>query len=390
MRPPTQAHMRVGFFTEVYHPVVNGVVASVDALAAGLRALGHDVYCFAPSMPGCDEGEAEVYRMPSLPLPMGAPYRLTVPMIGRRRRHAIVNRLDVLHAHSPFVTGWMSVRFARRLRIPLIYTYHTRLEEYAHYVPFDETATRRAATTLTRNFANLADAVVVPTPAMRDRLVELGVTARVEVIPSGIDLSLFGGARRSKSIRASYGVRDDELLLLSVSRLAREKNVEALIDALGRCTDRAKLVIAGDGPERAALEERAKAAGLNGRAVFAGQVDRQELPGLYAACDAFLFASTTETQGLVVAEALAAGAPVIAADSAQMREVLGRCGRLVHGDAGSFAREIGALPRLPDEAAAARGREWVSRFSIERQARDVAALYTDLLTRTYVRPMMET
>ena len=390
MRAPTPGLMRVGFFTEVYHPVVNGVVASVDALAAGLRALGHDVYCFAPSMPGYDEGEAEVYRMPSLPLPMGAPYRLTVPMIGRRRRHAIVNRLDVLHAHSPFVTGWMSVRFARRLRIPLIYTYHTRLEEYAHYVPFDETATRRAATTLTRNFANLADAVVVPTPAMRDRLFELGVTARVEVIPSGIDLSLFGSAQRSDAVRASYGIGKDDVLLLSVSRLAREKNVEVLIDALERCGDRTKLVIAGDGPERAALQERAKAAGLNGRVVFAGQVHREALPDLYAACDAFLFASFTETQGLVVAEALAAGAPVIAADSAQMREVVGRCGRLVRGDAASFAAEIGALPPVPDAAGAAQAREWAARFSIERQARDVAALYGDLLTRTYVRPMMET
>src|SRR5579862_7242932 len=189
--------MRVGFFTEVYHPVVNGVVSSLDALAQGLRALGHEVYCFAPSAPGYDEGEGAVYRMPSLPLPINSPYRLTLPMVSRRKRHTILNRLDVLHAHSPFVTGWMSVRYARRLRIPLVYTYHTRLEEYAHYVPFDETATRRAAATLTRSFANLADAVIVPTPAMQTRLLELGVTARVEVIPSGIDLAHFGSGRRS-------------------------------------------------------------------------------------------------------------------------------------------------------------------------------------------------
>jgi glycosyltransferase involved in cell wall biosynthesis len=128
--------MRVGFFTEVYHPIVNGVVTSLDGLADGLRTLGHEVYCFAPRVPGYEEHDGPVFRMPSLPLPVPTPYRLTVPVVNRRNRQAIINRLNVLHAHSPFVTGWMAVRYARRLRIPLVYTYHTQLEEYAHYVPF--------------------------------------------------------------------------------------------------------------------------------------------------------------------------------------------------------------------------------------------------------------
>src|SRR5579885_1360042 len=246
MRAPTPGLMRVGFFTEVYHPVVNGVVASVDALAAGLRALGHDVYCFAPSMPGYDEGEAEVYRMPSLPLPMGAPYRLTVPMIGRRRRHAIVNRLDVLHAHSPFVTGWMSVRFARRLRIPLIYTYHTRLEEYAHYVPFDETATRRAATTLTRNFANLADAVVVPTPAMRDRSLALRQRAaqrcRARVVRDR-------QRRRAAAERFAAGPREERRSADRRARAVRRSNEAGDCGRRPR-TRRAAGTREGGGPER--------------------------------------------------------------------------------------------------------------------------------------------
>src|SRR5579884_4429634 len=204
--------MRVGFFTEVYHPIVNGIVSSVDGLADGLRALGHEVYCFAPRVPGCEDDDGPVYRMPSLPLPVPTPYRLTVPVVSRRNRHAIVNRLHVLHAHSPFVTGWMAVRYARRLRIPLVYTYHTQLEEYAHYVPFEAHTTRRAASTLTRSFANLADAVIVPTASMREHLLQLGVTVRVEVIPSGIDLRRFGSGRRSARLRASFGLREDERL----------------------------------------------------------------------------------------------------------------------------------------------------------------------------------
>lgn len=371
--------MRVGFFTEVYHPVVNGIVASLDGLAAGLRELSHEVYFFAPRVPGYEEEEdGPVYRMPSLPLPVSAQYRLTLPVVNRRNRHAIVNRLDVLHAHSPFVTGWMSVRYARRLRIPLVYTYHTRLEEYAHYVPFEPNATRRAASTLTRSFANLADAVIVPTPAMRERLLELGVTARVEVIPSGIDLRRFASGKRSSAVRESLGMREGERMLLFVSRLAREKNAELLIDALALCTTPLRLVIAGDGPEREALEARALARGIAERVKFLGEVDRDSLPELYANADAFVFASVTETQGLVLVEALAAGTPVLAADAPQIREVLGGAGSAIEPTPAAFAAAMDAVPEVPDRAETARALAAAARFGIEEQARKVAAVYASL------------
>ena len=372
--------MRVGFFTEVYHPVVNGIVASLDGLAAGLRALGHDVYMFAPRVPGYEE-DGPVYRMPSLPLPVSAPYRLTVPVVNRRNRNAIVNRLDVLHAHSPFVTGWMSVRYARRLRIPLVYTYHTRLEEYAHYVPFEPNATRRAASTLTRGFANLADAVIVPTPAMRDRLLEIGVTTRVEVIPSGIDLKRFGGGVRNAALRASLGVREGERMLLFVSRLAREKNVELLVDALALCKNPVRLIVAGDGPERQALQERAIALGVFERVNFLGEVERDSLPDLYASADAFVFASVTETQGLVLAEALAAGTLVLAADAPQIRDVLGGAGRTVTPAASAFAAAMDAVPPTSDPAETQRAIASAARFGIEEQARKVAEVYASLRAR---------
>jgi 1,2-diacylglycerol 3-alpha-glucosyltransferase len=375
------AGMRVGFFTEVYHPIVNGIVAAVDGLAGGLRALGHEVYCFAPRMPGCEEPEGPVYRIPSLPLPLSTPYRLTVPVVSRRNRHAIINRLDLLHAHSPFVTGWMSVRYARRLRIPLVYTYHTRLEEYVHYVPFEPNATRRAASTLTRSFANLADAVIVPTPAMRERLAELGVTARIEVIPSGIDLRKFGTGRRSDALRAQYGMRGEERLFLVVSRLAIEKNIDVLVDALAQCTIPARLAIAGDGPERESLQARAAARGVAERILFLGNVDRDSLPDLYASADAFVFASVTETQGLVLVEALAAGVPVIAADAPQAREVLGEAGRIVPARPEAFASAMSRIPAVPSPGDGQQARAAAERFGIEEQARRVAAVYESLRTR---------
>ncbi len=370
--------MRAGFFTEVYHPIVNGIVTSVDGLADGLRALGHEVYCFAPRVPGYEECDGPVYRMPSLPLPIPTPYRLTVPVVSRRKREAIINRLHVLHAHSPFVTGWMAVRYARRLQIPLVYTYHTRLEEYAHYVPFEPNATRRAASTLTRSFANLADAVIVPTPAMRERLLELEVTAPIEIIPSGIDLQLFGAGTRSAEIRASAGVREGERMLLFVSRLAREKNVELLIEALALCSQPLRLVIAGDGPERQALEQLAARLGVADRVNFLGAVERDRLPDLYASADAFVFASVTETQGLVLAEALAAGVLVLAAEAPQNREVLGGAGWIVAPDAQEFAAAFKAVPAQPDPSERAKAYAVAARFGIAEQARKVLAVYERL------------
>jgi glycosyltransferase involved in cell wall biosynthesis len=381
--------MRAGFFTEVYHPIVNGIVASVDGLACGLRAIGHEVYCFAPHMPGYEERDEPVFRMPSLPLPVPAPYRLTLPLVSRRNRRAIINRLDVLHAHSPFVTGWMAVRYARRLRVPLVYTYHTQLEEYAHYVPFEPNATRRAASTLTRGFSNLADAVIVPTESMREHLVDLGVTVRVEVIPSGIDLRHFSAGTRSGALRSQLGVRAGERMLLFVSRLAREKNVELLLDAVRASSVPVRLVIAGDGPERTMLEQRAAEHGIADRIRFLGSVERERLPDLYASADAFVFPSVTETQGLVLVEALAAGALVIAADAPPVREVLGGAGRLVAPEARAFASAFADVPIAPDAGETAKACAAAARYGIDRQAQRVAALYEDL-TRTYVRYTIRT
>jgi glycosyltransferase involved in cell wall biosynthesis len=377
--------LRLGFFTEIYRPVVNGVVASVEALAEGLRVRGHEVYCFTPRLPGYEDapqppaGE-QVLRMPSLPLPTRTPYRLTLPLVSRRNVNNIIKRLTLVHVHSPFVTGWMGLRYARRYGMPLVYTYHTQLEAYAHYVPFEPNATRLAASRLTRTFANLADAVVVPTPAMTKHLRELGVTARIEVVPSGIDVVRFGRGRRDESLRAGLGANPGDRLILCVCRLAKEKNVEALVDALALCGNAdIKLAIAGDGPAREELEEHARERGVDARIRFLGVVEREQLPDLYASADAFVMPSTTETQGLVQAEALAAGAYVIAADAAPNRDVLGAAGCIVEPTAEGFAHALELVPAAPKAEIAIMARKTAQRFSVTAQVDRMLALYASLL-----------
>ena len=375
-------HLRIGFFTEVFRPVVNGVVESVDGLAAGLRSRGHEVYCFAPSMPGANETEGGVFRMPSLPLPTNTPYRLTLPLVSRRNINNVIKRLSLVHVHSPFVTGWMGLRYARRYGMPVVFTYHTQLEAYAHYVPFEPNATRFAASQLTRTFCNLVDAVVVPTPAMALHLRELGVDTRIEIVPSGIDVNRFGAGTRDVALRRRLGVREGERLILFVSRLAREKNVDLLLRALAGANDPTlKLVIAGDGPARDELEAFARDLGVADSTRFLGAVEREHLPELYASADAFVFPSTTETQGLVQAEALAAGAYVIAVDCAPNREVLGGAGRIVGVTPRALGEALREVPVQPDPARAAEAKRASLRFAIDDQVDRMIDLYASLETR---------
>lgn len=363
--------MRVGIFSECYHPIRNGVVASIDALCDGLRAAGHDAIVVAPTT-----GAAELVPsvcVPSLPLPTRTAYRLVLPVLGARKR-ARVKSFSVIHTHSPFVTGWMGARYARRFGLPLVFTYHTQLEEYAHYVPFERKTTQRAASTLTRHYANLAHTVVVPTAAMETRLRELGVTAPIAVVPSGIDVAHFAGGKRDPQWRRSLGAG---AVVLLVSRLAREKNVELALAALAALDDPAvHLVLAGDGPERGALAGSARAAGIEGRVHFLGHVPREQLPDLYASADAFVFPSRTETQGLVLAEAMAGGLAVVAVDTPATREVLAGAGRLVSPDAAAVAAALQAVLAEPRQSAAHLA---PGSFSFEVHARRMLDLYEALL-----------
>jgi glycosyltransferase involved in cell wall biosynthesis len=369
--------LRIGLFTEVYRPIKNGIVASVDALANAIRARGHEVVCVAPSVPNYREDRDDVVRIPSLPLPTRTAYRLAIPLL-RHDFERTLGDLSIVHTHSPFVTGWMGARLARRLRVPLVFTYHTQLEKYAHYFPFESRMTRGAAAHLTRSYADSADAVIVPTAAMEAHLRALGVRSRIEIVPSGIDLAFFAGGRWRGDLRASLGVPDDGKMVLSVGRLGREKNLELTLEAFARVrTAGAHLVVIGEGLHRSALQRLARRLGIAGRTTFAGEFERAELPDVYASADALAFTSGSETQGLVLVEALAAGLPVVAVDTPQTRDVLGASGLIVPPDPVGLAAAIEAtlvriLPRSPPAQTLA------ARFDEQALGSRILGLYADL------------
>lgn len=371
------SQLHIGFFTECYRPIVNGIVSSIDALRSGLGMAGVAVTTVAPRFPHFDDEGGDIVRIPSLPLPTATAYRLCVPYV-RTVDRSRVRDVAIVHTHSPFVTGWMGANHARRHGVPLVFTYHTRIEAYAHYMPFERRTMEAAAVTLTRSYANTADVVIVPTLAMEARLRELGVRSTIAVVPSSIDVERFAAGRRSPAVRALLGAEDDQPLALVVSRLAREKNLELALDALAHSReDRTRLAIVGDGPHRGALEERAREVGVAARVRFVGALPSAALPDVYASGDAFVFPSTTETQGLVLAEALAAGLRVVAIDTPASRDVLAGRGQLVPPDPAAFARALDqAVSAGRDESAV---RLAHSRYSVELQTRRVLDVYRGLL-----------
>jgi 1,2-diacylglycerol 3-alpha-glucosyltransferase len=368
--------MRIVLFTECYRPIQNGVVVAVEALSDALRAQGHEVSCVTPMMPRYRETSTSVVRVPSLPLPTSTAYRLALPLFAQRRIARIMGGASIVHAHSPFVTGWVALRAARRWRVPLVFTYHTRLEDYAHYIPFEASATRRAVSKLTRTYANAADAVIVPTQAMVHHLRSLGVTSRIEVVPSGIDVDAFARGRRRDDIRRSFGVGAGDAMVLCVSRLAREKNLELALETVAALPPSVRLIVIGDGPHAPALRRAAMRAGVADRVHFALELPHGELPDVYASADAFLFTSESETQGLVLAEALAAGLPIAAVETPATRDVLGACGLIVPPNAAALAAAVRALTENGERAG---GRTSAWRFERRVLAAKVAALYDSLL-----------
>jgi 1,2-diacylglycerol 3-alpha-glucosyltransferase len=376
----------VAMFTEVYAPIINGVVASIDSLRDGLTERGFASTLVAPYFPHASADDATIVRVPSLPLPTSTGYRLCIPVLPRAARERIAHA-TVVHAHSPFVTGRLATNIARRRGLPLVFTYHTRIDAYAHYAPFAPSLARRAMLALTRAFANRTDTVIAPTAAMRERLREIGVRVPIAVVPSAIDVARFAGATRSDAARALLGARDGAPLVIAVARIAKEKHLELAIDALAHAP-RVRLAIVGDGPHRVTLEARAAQTGVRDRVTFTGAVLPAVLPALYAASDAFVFPSETETQGLVLAEALVAGLPVVAVDTPVNREMLEGAGRLVPPDAPALAAAIEAALGAPrDLAATAAAR---LRFGRERQSAAMLDVYQSIsVCRTFGTPVRD-
>jgi 1,2-diacylglycerol 3-alpha-glucosyltransferase len=378
--------MRVGLFTNNYLPFRGGVTTAVETLRQGLEAQGHRAWVFAPASSVPHDDPAFVFRYPSVPAPTYPGFALPLPFSRRWSRTALELDLDIFHAQHPFLLGVTARRLARSQGRPLVFTYHTRYEKYAHYVPLPEPLVASLAVRLASRFASAADLVIAPSARIAESLADLGVKAKIAVVPTGVPLELFRPGDRAEARRA-LGLDEDAPLCLYVGRLDREKSVERVIDAFGSialAVSGARLILVGQGSHETALKRLAAASPARSAVRFAGSVAREELPPYYQAADLFLFSSETETQGLVLAEAHACGLPAVAVRASGVDEVVrdGETGLLTKADAEELAdAAIGLLldaPRRSAMALAARALA-ASDFSAARQVEVMAGHYRRLL-----------
>jgi glycosyltransferase involved in cell wall biosynthesis len=361
--------------------MLGGVPTAVETIRRGLQALGHHPVVVAPAAARATEPRPGVIRVPAVPAPTYPDFALPLPAGPRLRRRLLDLDLDVWHAHHPFLLGGTARRLARAAGRPLVFTHHTLYDEYAHYVPLPRGAVARGAIAWGRRFANAADLVLAPSEFVAARLRAQGVTRPVRVLPTGVDLDRFRPGDPAAARRA-LGIAPDARVLLYVGRLDREKNLEFLFDGVARVRrPGTRLLLVGRGTRAHALRVAAAARGLADRVEFRGGTAPENLPAYYRAADAFVFASTTETQGLAVLEAMACGVPVVAVRASGVEEVVadGVSGLLVPEEAAAFAGAVGQVLADGDLAGklATGAREAAARFSATELARALVAAYRD-------------
>ena len=348
--------MQILMVSDVYFPRINGVSTSIKSFRDGLRERGLGVDLIAPTYDStphhraCDE--AGIYRIAGRTVPQDPEDRLMrvadAVAAGARLKP------DLIHIHTPFAAHFAGMRIARAHGIPVVASYHTLFEEYAaHYLRrLPGPLLRIAARRLSRHQCNEVDQVIVPSAPMRERLADYGVTTPMTVLPTGICTQDFASGNRA-AFRQRLGVSPTAVVALFVGRVAHEKNIGFLIEAFRRCAaDSPELVlaIAGEGPASDSLRRRVRQHALEPRIRFVGYLNRpHELADCYAAADVFTFASKTETQGLVLVEAMAAGLPILALAEMGTRDILlGNPGAVVApDDVGEFARLLSGIARRP-------------------------------------------
>jgi 1,2-diacylglycerol 3-alpha-glucosyltransferase len=316
--------MRIAHFTNTYRPVVSGVVRSVSAFRQALTDLGHIVFIFSQHASHYEDEEPFVFRYPAFELPVHNNFPLTIPISPTIDKLMPPLKLDVIHAHHPILLGQTAANKAEELDLPFVFTFHTRYREYSHYISLNQAMVKEVIDRWLGEFMQQCQHIIVPSESIRVLLAELyGVDERVTVIPTGIDLKPYETAGE-RDIRQERGWGNDKVLI-SVGRLAKEKNWHTLVEAFALvCQDipDARLIILGDGEERQSLKKQARQLGIADRVELPGTVPFTHVPDYLFATDLFCFASTTETQGLVTLEAMAADLPVVAVAASGTSDVI--------------------------------------------------------------------
>lgn len=378
--------MNILMMTNTFTPHVGGVARSVEGYTDAFRRLGHRVLVAAPLFKGAPSGERDVVRFPAVRDFNGSDFSVPVPKPLGLLSGLKAFRPEVVHAHHPFLLGGTALRVATARDLPLVFTHHTLYDQYTHYVPGDSQALKRFAIDLVTGYCNLCDAVIAPSRAVGRLIEERGVRSPIAVIPTGIRTDVFARGD-GRAFRRRLGIPERAFVVGHVGRLAPEKNLGFLTEAVARFLQRrddACFLLVGAGPTGRDIRAQLEEVGLAERLIATGVLQQPALAAAYRAMDVFAFASRTETQGMVLCEAMAAGVPVVALEATGADELVvdERNGRLLRREGGErYAAALAWVADLDPEARRAIG-EAAGRsaraFDIAVLARQTLDLYRAL------------
>lgn len=384
-------NMKILMISDVYFPRVNGVSTSIATFRRDLVDHGHEVHLIAPDYGQVTDDEHHIYRIPSRYLILDPEDRLIKSSYVLAMRDQLNQEgFDILHIQTPFAAHFLGVRLARELGIPRVETYHTFFEEYLHYyISFlPKNFMRFLARRLSCHQCNNLDGMVVPSSAMMYTLRNYGIETHAQIIPTGLELDSFKQGD-GFNFRLMRGIQPQRLVIAYVGRVAFEKNISFLINVVARVKQDIHdvlLVIAGEGPALKSLKLQVDKLGLSDNVVFVGYLDRhRELPNCYRAANVFVFASQTETQGLVLLEAMAQGVPVVALAEMGTKDVLkhGEGVLVAENNIEDFSAKVSFL--LKNSLAATRlgdrGKAYAKSWSASLLAEQLAEFYLDVIER---------
>jgi 1,2-diacylglycerol 3-alpha-glucosyltransferase len=384
--------MRIAFFTNCYKPLINGVVSSIVSLKNAYKKKGHNTYIFAPKVEGYNDQEDNVFRYYSVSLTKKVKYPIAIPLSLRANRVIKEFKPDIIHIHHPFVLSMPAIMYAEKLGIPKILTIHTQYERYAYYVsPVPQVITNEAIKMIVASFSSKVDVVTTPSESMKKLINRYNIKKEIVVIPNAIDLNIFQekDEQTCNNIREQLELSNEDIVLLYVGRISFEKNIDKIIKSLAllkdKNIDKVKLVLVGEGTALNQLKSIVKSVGLEQNVKFVGAVDSETVKSYYQISDLFTFASTSETFGMVIIEALASGVPVLAVRAPGAIDILsdGFDGMLVEDDVSEFSARLELLIKNKDlRKRLAKGAFYTAqRYSIDNISDQMLNLYQRLVQR---------
>jgi len=384
--------MRIAFFTNCYKPLVNGVVTSIVSLKEAYERKGHETYVFAPQVDGYIDQEKNVFRYRSVNLTKKVKYPIAIPLSFRAKKVITEFNPDIIHVHHPFVLSSPAIMYGKKLGIPKILTLHTQYERYAYYIaPIPEKLTQEAIKRIIFNLAYKIDCITTPSGSMKELIKSYGIKNRIEVIPNAIDLDPFRQKDELKcsEIRKRYNLKEDDKVILYVGRVAQEKSIDKIIEALAitkrKGISNVRLLIVGGGPAIEELKNLVRSLQIEEQVIFTGEVKNEEIRHYYKIAYLFTIASTTETFGIVIIEALASGIPVLAVKAPGAVDILtdGLDGLLVDNDNDieKFANALDKIIREPElrERLSQGALKTSERYSIDIVSERMLNLYREVM-----------